>query len=89
LPCCILTPDQLIPPHKPWFLEDAELHKGDQKTIFSAEERGCSQFSTSAGEISGEDDCVNDYRLSSQPGLTMQGMVDDDLFDIILSEEDD
>ncbi len=52
-------------------------------------ERGCSQFSTSAGEISGEDDSVNDYRLLSQPGLTMNGFVDDAFFDIVLSELDE
>lgn len=36
-----------------------------KKSAIENEDRGCSQFSTSAGEISGEDDCVNDYRLSS------------------------
>ncbi|CDW87352.1 UNKNOWN [Stylonychia lemnae] len=51
---------------------------------------GDSQQSTSVGDISGEEDLYQEqHRLSSQPGLTMQGMVDEDMFTIDLSESED
>ncbi len=44
-----------------------------------------SQLSTSAGESSDED--IHQTRLSVIPGLTMQGMVDEDMFEISIEEE--
>lgn len=46
-------------------------------------------MSTSAGETSCDEDNLAgcEMRLSSQPGLTMDGMIDDEMFEIQLDTE--
>jgi len=67
---------------------NSELRLKEQNLLKTTEEYHIdnSQQSTTAGETSGDEEFL-DIRLSS-PGLTMQGMVDDDMFDACLEGGD-
>lgn len=73
--------------HKRFLLDDAinyekkETIGQDKQFHFS----NSSSYSTTAGETS-SDESFFETRLS-RPGLTMEGMVDDSMFDIELEEE--
>lgn len=41
---------------------------------------------STAGETSNEDDIIMENRLS-EPGLTMEHLVDSDIFDLVLEDE--
>jgi hypothetical protein len=63
----------------------------NKNEILILEEKPVVQIDNSQQSTAGEtssDESIYEARLS-RPGLTMEGMIDDRMFDIILEEEDD
>eukprot|EP00347_Sterkiella_histriomuscorum_P011104 403373741 len=81
------------PLNKACFEEDKEYEFqtfSQSKHLFTNQNNRDSQISTTTGDVSEEESLArNEIQLMNEPGLSMEGFINDDMFEINLSEAED